>query len=170
MKFEDESQNLRFRLRTIQALVLVLLTVLGVRLYYLQVARGAYYAERAENQRVRLLPIPAQRGTIFDRNGHVLVDSRPIYNVILSREEMKGQDLRTLVAPLAEGLGVDADILRERFDVVRSQPAFESIPVKQNATAGDIMWVEAHGMEFPALRIEQQPQRRYPENGVLAHV
>jgi penicillin-binding protein 2 len=170
MKFEDDSQNLRQRLRIIQVLVFVLLGVLGVRLYYLQIARGPYYAERAENQRVRLLPIPAQRGTIFDRNGHVLVDSRPIYNVILSREETKGQDLNTLIAPLAAGLGVDADILRDRFDEVKSQPAFESIPVKQNAQQADIMWVEAHSAEFPALRIEQQPQRRYPENGLLAHV
>ncbi len=170
MKFQDESQNLRMRMRTIQALVLALLTVLGVRLYYLQIANGAYYAERAENQRVRLLPIPAQRGTIFDRNGKVLVDSRPIYNVILSREEAKHQDLGALVKPLADGLGVDADILRERFDVVRTQAAYESIPVKQNATPADIGWVEAHEAEFPAMRIELQPQRRYPENGLLAHV
>src|ERR671926_625074 len=97
MKFEDESQNLRVRLRTIQALVLALLTVLGVRLYYLQIANGAYYAERAENQRIRLLPIPAPRGVIFDRNGKILVDSRPIYNVILSREDVKNLDLNTFV-------------------------------------------------------------------------
>src|SRR5256714_4110881 len=170
MKFEDESQNLRGRLRTIQVLVLVMLTVLGARLYYLQIANGAYYAERAENQRIRLLPIPAQRGTIFDRNGKVLVDSRPIYNVILSREELKEQDLNALVKPLADGLGVDDEFLRQRFDEVKALPQFESIPVKQNASPSDIAWVEAHNAEFPALRIEQQPQRRYPENGLLAHV
>jgi penicillin-binding protein 2 len=170
MKFEDESQNLRVRMRTIQALVLALLTVLGARLYYLQIANGAYYAERAENQRIRLLPIPAQRGTIFDRNGKVLVDSRPIYNVILSREELKGQDLNALVMPLADGLGVDEEFLRERFEEMKAQAAYESIPVKQNASASDIAWVEAHSAEFPALRIEQQPQRRYPPNGLLAHV
>ena len=64
--------------------------------------------------------------------------------------------------PLAEGLGVDADILRERFEQIGSQPAFESILVKQDATPGDIAWVEAHELEFPELRVEQQPQRRYP--------
>src|SRR5919202_126360 len=170
MKFEDESQNLRVRMRTIQAVVLALLTVLGVRLYYLQIANGAYYAEKAENQRIRLLPIPAQRGTIFDRNGKVLVDSRPIYNVILSREELKGQDLNALVKPLADGLGVDDDFLRQRFDEVKALPNYESIPVKQNATPSDIAWVEAHNAEIPALRIEQQPQRQYPPNGLLAHV
>jgi len=49
-------------------------------------------------------------------------------------------------------------------------PAFESIQVKQNATPGDIAWVEAHNFEYPELRVEQQPQRRYPSGGSLAHV
>ncbi|HEV7397994.1 MAG TPA: penicillin-binding protein 2, partial [Pyrinomonadaceae bacterium] len=143
--------------------------VLGVRLYVLQVVRGKYYSEIAENQRIRLLPIAAPRGVIFDRNGNMLVDSRPIYEVILSREDFKG-DLASLVQPLSDGLGMDPDILRDRFEEVRLQPAFESIPVKQEATPSDIAWVEAHKLEFPELRVEQQPQRRYPANGTLAHV
>src|SRR6185295_12602039 len=76
----------------------------------------------------------------------------------------------TLVAPLADALAVDSDILRDRFEQIASQPAFESILVKQDATPGDIAWVEAHELEFPELRVEQQPQRRYPPNGLLAHV
>jgi penicillin-binding protein 2 len=170
MKFEDDSQNLRLRLRIIQVLVLLLLVVLGVRLYVLQVVNGSYYAERAENQRIRLLPIPAPRGVILDRNGKLLVDSRPIYNVILSREDMEGKDFGVVIRPLAEGLAVDADILREHFAEVKSQPAFESIRVKENATLADIAWVESHALEFPELRVEPAPQRRYPEDGVLAHV
>src|SRR3982751_5120438 len=170
MKFEDDSQNLRVRLRIIQVLVILLLAVLAVRLYVLQIVNGTYYAERAENQRIRLLPIPAPRGVIFDRNGKLLVDSRPIYNVIPSREDMKGKDFGALIKPLAAGLAVDEDFLRERFDEVKSQPAFESIRVKENADQADIAWVEAHALEFPELRVEPAPQRRYPEDGVLAHV
>jgi cell division protein FtsI/penicillin-binding protein 2 len=55
MKFEDESQNLRLRMRVIQVVIVVLLAALGTRLYFLQVVNGAYYAEKAENQRVRRL-------------------------------------------------------------------------------------------------------------------
>ena len=62
MKFVDDSQNLRVRLRLIQALVLVLLAVLGVRLYLLQIINGKHYADIAENQRIRKLPILAPRG------------------------------------------------------------------------------------------------------------
>ncbi|HET6974841.1 MAG TPA: penicillin-binding protein 2 [Pyrinomonadaceae bacterium] len=170
MKFEDTSQNLRARLRFIQVLVVVLLGALSVRLYVLQVVRGGRYAEIAENQRRRRLPIPAPRGVIFDREGRVLVDSRPIYNVLLSREDVKGKDLTALIEPLSEGLSVDKDYLRGYFEMVKTMPAFESIQVKQGATPGDIAWVESHNFEYPELRVEQQPQRRYPENGSLAHV
>ncbi|HKO44035.1 MAG TPA: penicillin-binding protein 2 [Pyrinomonadaceae bacterium] len=170
MKFEDSSQNLRGRLWIVQILVIFLLAILGVRLYYLQLVRGAHYAEIAQNQRIRLLPIPAPRGVIFDREGRPLVTSRPIYNVILSREDLKGRQLASFTEPLSVALGVDKEILQDRFNQISTQPAFESILVKQDATPGDIAWVEAHELEFPELRVEQQPQRNYPPDGLLAHV
>lgn len=174
MKFEDETQNLRARMTIIQGIVIAILVVLGVRLYILQVVNGDYYAERAENQRVRLLRIPAPRGAIFDRNGKLLVDSRSTFNVILSREDVKGKDYtalaRSLTEPLSEALGVDPDILRERFEQMKSQPASEPVTIKEGASHADIAWVEAHTLEFPMLSIREQPQRRYPDNGVLAHV
>jgi penicillin-binding protein 2 len=170
MKYEDTSQNLRARLRFVQVMVVLMLGVLSVRLYVLQVVRGERYAEIAENQRRRRLPIPAPRGLILDREGRVLVDSRPIYNVIMSREDVKGKDLNSLIDPLAEGLRLDKDILSEYFEMVKTMPAFESIMVKQDATQADIAWVESHNLEFPELRVEQQPQRTYPANGSLSHV
>src|SRR5438552_3451278 len=172
MKFVDDSQNLRRRLHLVQVLVLLLLGVLSVRLYLLQIINGSRYAEIAQNQRIRLLPIPAPRGVIFDRNGHVLVDSRPIYTIILSREDTearKGFDRYSLIKPLSAALKIDSEILRERFDQVKTQPAFESILIKEDADTGDIAWVDAHQLEFPALRVEQTPQRRYPPNGMLCH-
>jgi penicillin-binding protein 2 len=170
MKFEDTSQNLRARLRFVQILVVLMLSVLSVRLYVLQVVRGERYAEIAQNQRRRRLPIPAPRGVIFDRNKRPIVNSRPIYNVILSREDVKDKNLNALVDPLSTGLNIDQQDLYDRFEVVKSMPAFESILVKQDASPGDIAWVESHNLEYPELRVEQQPQRSYPTNGSLAHV
>jgi penicillin-binding protein 2 len=171
MKFEDTSQNLRSRLWMVQSFVILLLALLGVRLYYLQLVRGQYYAELAQNQRIRLLPIPAPRGDILANDGKTaLANSSPIYNVILSREDLRDRELNSLAKPLAEALAVDPELLLDRFKQIGSQPAFESILVKQDAQPGDIAWVEAHELEYPELRVEQQPQRRYPANGMLAHV
>jgi len=170
MKFEDTSQNLRARLRFVQILVVMMLGALSIRLYVLQVVRGERYAELAVNQRRRRLPIPAPRGRILDRQQRLIVDSRPIYNVLMSREDAKQKNLFSLVEPLSEGLGLDPELLRDYFKFVDTMPAFESVVVKQDATKGDIAWVEAHNYEYPELRVEQQPQRTYPAGGSLAHV
>ncbi|MDT7688486.1 MAG: penicillin-binding protein 2 [Acidobacteriota bacterium] len=170
MKFEDDTQNLKIRMAVIHGLVLAVLVVLGARLYFLQVVSGDYYAERAENQRIRRLRIPAPRGAIFDRSGKLLVDSRSTYNILLSGEDMKGKDWGELVAPLSEGLDLDPGLLRERFDEAAHQAAFEEVTVKEGAAPADIAWVEAHTLELPMLLVREQPQRRYPDNGTLAHV
>jgi penicillin-binding protein 2 len=65
---------------------------------------------------------------------------------------------------------VEKEILKERFDLIKTMPAFEMIEVKSDASPGDIAWVEAHTLEYPELRVEKQPQRRYPSDGSLAHV
>ncbi|HWW74532.1 MAG TPA: hypothetical protein VNZ44_04000, partial [Pyrinomonadaceae bacterium] len=170
MKFTDDSQNLRLRINVLHSLVIAALVVLGARLYFLQVVSGDYYAERAENQRIRRLRIPAPRGAIFDRNGNLLVDSRSTYNILLSAEDMKGKDWNDLIPPLSDGLGLDAGLLGERFDEAKRQAAFEEVTVKEGATPADIAWVEAHTLELPMLLVREQPQRRYPDGGTLAHV
>src|SRR5213596_3530475 len=117
MKFEDYSQNVRMQLRMVQALVLLLLAVLAVRLYVLQIINGRHYAEIAENQRVRLLPIPAPRGAILDRNGRLLVDSRPTYNVVLSNEPLKSINVNDRVDDYSHGLNIERQFVVERLNL-----------------------------------------------------
>jgi penicillin-binding protein 2 len=170
MKINDYVQNLGARVATIQVVAFILLAVLGARLYYLQIVRGTYFSERAENQRIRLIPIPAPRGAIFDRNGKILVDSRLTYNVVLSNELLKKIDVSERVADYAFGLGLERQFVIERLNIIRKQNDFETMVLKENATMPDIAWVESHSLEFPELRIELQPQRFYPLGTVLSHV
>jgi penicillin-binding protein 2 len=170
MKLNDSIQNLGARVATIQVVAFVLLAVLGVRLYYMQIVKGQYYSDKAENQRVRLIPIPAPRGAIFDRNGKILVDSRPTYNVVLSNEPLKKIDVTTRVDDYARGLSLEPQFVVERLNLIKKQNDFETMVLKENATMQDIAWVEAHSLEFPELLIELQPQRFYPLGTVLSHV
>ena len=170
MRFEDQTQNLPARLRVVQVLVLLLLGICVLRLYNLQVIHGDYHRDRAVNQRLRTLPIPAPRGTILDRYGRVLVDSRPIYDIVMQREIGRDVDVDGLSAQLPTVLDIDPDYLQERFEAIRTNPAYESILIKEDATMGDIAWIEAHSLEFPSLQVEQRPQRHYPKDGLLAHV
>lgn len=170
MKIGDHVQKLGLRVGTIQVLAFILLTILGVRLYYLQVVKGDYYSERAENQRVRFIPIPAPRGAILDRNGKLLVDSRPTYNVVLSNEPLKSVNVNERVEDYSRGLKMDRQFVVERLSLIKKQNEFETMVLKENVGIEDITWVEAHSLEFPELRVELQPQRFYPLGTTLAHV
>lgn len=172
MKLNDYSQNLSIRIGTIHVIAFILLAILGVRLYYLQVVKGEYYSEKAENQRIRFIPIPAPRGAIFDRDGEVLVDSRPTYNVTLSNEvkKLSEEELAERLDGYGRGLNLEERFLVERLSLIKKQPEFEAMVLKENATIQDISWVESHSLEFPELRIELQPQRFYPHGKSLAHV
>ena len=170
MKVNDYSQNLSVRIGTIQVIAFILLTLLGARLYYLQIVKGEYYGERAENQRIRFIPIPAPRGAILDRNGAILVDSRPTYNVTLSREPLKNININDRLEDYTAGLSIDRQFLDERLNLMKEQRKFETMVLKENATIQDISWVESHTLEFPELRIELQPQRFYPHGESMAHI
>jgi len=170
MKLYDHVQNLSARVAVIHVIAFVLLTILGVRLYYLQIVKGDYYAEKAENQRIRLIPIPAPRGAIFDRNGKILVDSRSTYNITLANEPLKKIDVSERVPDYARGLSLEPQFVSERLNLIKKQPGFETMVLKENASIQDITWVESHSMEYPELRVELQPQRIYPLGLTLAHV
>jgi penicillin-binding protein 2 len=170
MKLQELAQNLSLRIGVIQVIAFVLLTLLGVRLYYLQVVKGEHYAERAENQRIRLIPIPAPRGAIFDRNGKILVDSRPTFNVVISNEPLKEINVEERIDTYAAGLNLEPQVVVERINSIKKQNDFETLVLKDNASMEDIAWVEAHSLEYPELRIELQPQRFYPHGTRLAHI
>src|SRR5215218_10203311 len=127
MKLNDHVQNLSIRVAVIHAVAFLLLFVLGARLYYLQIVKGDYYSERAENQRVRLIPIPAPRGAILDRNGKILVDSRATYNVVLSNEPIKKIDVTERIDEYADGLGLDRTFVIERLNLIKKQNEFEAM-------------------------------------------
>ena len=170
MNISDTSQNLPVRITVIHIFALILLIVLGARLYYLQIYKGTYYVEKAENQRIRLIPIPAPRGAIFDRNGKILVDSRPAYAVTISGDAFKRTDLEANIDSYTQGLSLERQFVSERLKFLREHQGFESMILKENASIEDIGWVEAHSVEFPELQTEPRPQRNYPLGKTLSHV
>ena len=81
---KEGSYDFELRLYGIQYLILVIFIALGIRFYVLQVVRHDDFQARAENNRIREIPILAPRGAILDRNENVLVDNTPAFNIVLT--------------------------------------------------------------------------------------
>jgi penicillin-binding protein 2 len=164
----DEQHQTGTRLDVLRFIMLGIILSLGVRLWWLQIMNHEVYAGQAEQNRIRILPIPARRGTIYDRHGKVLVDSRSSFNIVVSRKDVKS--LTELSDLLVDSLQIDRAWLEKRFDDARFEPRYESVVVKELASARDVSWVRAHQYEHPELRAEEAPQRHYVFGTFAAHV
>jgi len=134
----------------------------------LQVKHPAVYSERAEQNRIKSLPILAPRGKIYDRDGRVIVDNHSSWTLILSRENLKPAHLQDI----ADGLHLDYDDLLARLARFRSRPKYEPIVIKEELTPADLAFVEAHKDPefFPEMELIHAQRRLYPQNGMAAHV
>src|SRR5499426_3838052 len=168
----DPTEDLRqagMRLQIIYYLAIVIFMALIARLWYLQVINSQGFKDRAEANRIRVIPIPAPRGTILDRKGRVLVTSKSSFNIILSREDVKDSELPQMADLLAEHLEIDPQWLAKRFEDAKYGAKYESIVVKELASERDIAWVRAHEYEYPMIRVEEAPQRLYRFGQLAAH-
>lgn len=156
-----------FRLQVIYYLAIGVICILVGRLWFLQVMSGEVFAERADANHIRILPIPAPRGTILDRNGKVLVSNKTSYNVVLSRKDVT--DFNEIAKVLETELKIDRDWIQKRFKDAIFEPKWESIVVKELATPADAAWVESHQLEYPMIRVEKAPQRDYIYGQLAAH-
>src|SRR5262249_42008744 len=102
-----------FRLQIIYYIAIGVLVVLIGRLWFLQVMNGEFFAKSADANHIRILPIPAPRGIILDRNGLHLVTNKASYNLVLSRKDVN--DFNEIMKVLVHDLKIDPDWLAKRF-------------------------------------------------------
>ncbi|MFQ5898336.1 MAG: penicillin-binding protein 2 [Candidatus Methylomirabilia bacterium] len=143
-----------------------LLVVLG-HLWYLQVFEGARFRELSEKNRIRVRPIAAPRGILFDRNGLPLVDNRPAFTLSLIPAELP--DAEAVLARLAALLRIPYAELVEAVDRV-PHDSFRPIRVRRGLTLEEVAKVEEWKLALPGVVVEVEPQRAYPGSRLAAHL
>ena len=100
----EDFRNLQRRLLYLRTGLLFCLLLLSARLWYLQVVKGSYYHELAEQNRVRTVDLKPARGLIFDRHGELLANNVPSFNLYLTVEDIR--DREGLAGALEELIGL----------------------------------------------------------------
>lgn len=146
-------------------LIAAVLAILVARLFQLQVYDGARYRQLAEENRLRILKIPAPRGIIYDRNGIPMVENVPYFSVSIVPESLKMLDF----GKLATVLDIDAETIRDLLVKAEKSP-FQPIRLKQGLEFAEVSRIEARKSDFPGLFIETEIGREYPLGKVAAHL
>ena len=166
MRLYEDLRGLQRRVSVVQAAVAIPMALLVVYFWHLQVVRGRYFRELSENNRIRVIPIPAPRGPLFDRNGRILAENRSSFNVVLTTE--RRDDLRRALARIATLITYDPAAVEDRLN--KRGPRFRSLVVKSDATEEDVASVAARRLEEPEASVEVVPLRSYPLGIGAAHV
>jgi len=167
----DEQQLLRFRLRFMQALVVLAFALLAGQLWRLQVVEGAQYQERAEANRLRLTTLPPPRGVIYDRNGKLLVRNEPSFTAAAVLADMPRERQAEIVSKLETQLGVPADELNNVINNRRaSGEVFTPVALKSDLDKATAFVLEERAGELPGIEVLTEPRRRYAENDLLSHI
>lgn len=154
------------RSRAASILVALVLIFLLSGFFRTQIMEYEQYAMRSEENRLQEIPLPAPRGTIFDRRGEPIAENVVGYSISVMAQKADTlrsvlERLRTII-PISDGQ-VDAAIRRFRRDGP-SRPAV----LLPDASYDVVAVLEERRSEFPGLIIQSAPKRSYPDGSALS--
>lgn len=162
-----ERQLFIARVALLSAGSLLLLAVVIARLVQLQVLDYEDFAARSQGNRVRIEPVPPIRGLIFDRNGRVLAENLPAYQLEMIPEQIDDID-DTLVRLAALGLVAAEDIPRFK-ELSQTGPRFKPVTLNLQLSDEQIASFAIQRPRFPGVDFQPRLVRHYPHGEAVAH-
>jgi penicillin-binding protein 2 len=141
--------------------------ILILRLSYLQLVQTDRFQTLARENRIRINPINAPRGEIFDRKNVRLVGNRPIYTVSL--EYLGIKDTSSVVKRLANILGIDPKSIEDKINAQKLK-LYQPVEVAVDVPVETLTKIEEKRLELPGVIIDVEPVREYPFGSSLSHV
>jgi penicillin-binding protein 2 len=160
------------RIAILGALAILLFCALFFRLWALQVISGEKYLEDAKNNQVRTFRVPAQRGTIVDQNGTVLVSNQPGTQIRLwpaAFEDMPEADIRAEFRKLSNLLGIKMNDLQTALARGKADP-LTPVVVRTSIRDFKVNYLLEHQREFPGVQITPVQLRHYDAGSTAAQL
>jgi penicillin-binding protein 2 len=158
-----------FMQRTVQALIFaaVLIAILIGRLVHLQVLAHEHYITLSDDNRIKILPLPPNRGLIFDRNGLILADNLPSYRLEIILEQIR--DVEDTLDALSELVNI-RDVDRKRFEKLRQRtPVFKPVALRFHLSDDEVARFAINRHRFPGVDIVAGLSRHYPHGPLAVH-
>jgi len=156
----------RNRLFGFMCFMMAAFLVLGIRLVYMQIIKGGHYYDLAKDNCIRRQRIKPFRGLIYDRNGHLLVENRPAFN--LSIVENDAEPLEQTVEKLCTYLTeTPKDIMAK---IEKAEGGYEPVLLREDIDRNTMAAVSSHRFELPGINIEARARRHYLYPALAAHL
>ena len=156
------------RLKVGAAFVALLAAALLGRGFYLQIMQHEYYIQRAENNRITLVPVAPNRGLILDRKDRILAENYSAYTLEL--KPAKAHDLEVTLAEVGKLIEITPGELRRFRRLLAESNEFDSVPLKSKLTDEEVAILAANRYRLPGTEVKARLFRNYQAGPGMAHV
>ena len=156
------------RVRLVMLMLGAAMTVLIVRLFYLQVVQADMWKEKASSQQMYSTSITATRGNIYDRNMKTLARSVTVWTVFISPAEMKEEQRELVASGLSEILDVDYDMVYEKS--LKTWRYNETIKKKVDNDTADEVTAFIQENDIKGIYLTEESMRYYPYGNLASTV
>lgn len=166
---DNHAEAALFRRRAYAAMagVIVLTCMLLANLYVLQVIHHDDYQTRSNDNRIKVLPVAPPRGLIYDRNGVLLAENRPVFSLEIVPEQM--DDLPAKIDELVKLLGLEEEDKARFLKETKRHRRFQPIPLADKLSEEQVATFSVNQYRFPGASIEAYLTRFYPYGDTLTH-
>jgi penicillin-binding protein 2 len=170
LEFKETKQDkaLNGKVKFAVIIVAFFLSLIILRLCYLQIIKGAKYTELSTNNRIRQTALPAPRGHILSSDNQTLVDNSPSFDLTLIPQDAVNID--TLLSEVSALLNISKEELENQVRSKRGRPRFEPIPLKKDLSWNEMSTVLSKKIDLPGISINVVPRRRYLGPANASHV
>ncbi len=147
---------------------IAILCIVTLRLGYIQLMRGNHYAILATNNRERIIPIPAERGLIYDRFDQQLTQNIPSFSLALTPQDLPRStaERQRMVSELALLTGEDEDHIAMLIEQYGSY-SYESIVIKEYLDYETALRLQIKSSGLPGISIQRGSKRLYSYLGAI---
>jgi penicillin-binding protein 2 len=163
-----EPSEFRQKLKIVIVLVCAALSIMIIRLWYLQVIKGDELKQRSENNAVRFRKIQPLRGLVMDRNGTVIVDNRPSFDVLYM--PTKGVNPESLIQKMKEIYKTKSMDFSSDQPFPRTIKPYLPVRLEKNVSMDKVALVETNSVDLPGVYVDVTPIRLYVDGEIIAPV
>ena len=147
----------------IQGIFIVIALILLSRLFYIQVVDKSYFLS-ANNNVLRRNPIFPARGVILDRNGKILAQNEPVYDLMVTPNEVEPFD----TLEFCRLIGIDKEGFDKRFKKAKNYSPYRASIFEKQISAITFATFQESLQEFKGFYVQNRSVRRYPDS-VASH-
>lgn len=166
----DHSAEIALFSRRIMVSFIFVLSVLALllsNLYYLQVDSYQAYQTRSNENRIKLVPIAPNRGLIYDRNGVLLAENKPVYSLDMIPEKIT--DIDATIVKLTTLLNLTEDNIDDFHTRFKRQRRFKQVSILTNLSESQVARFSVQQHNYPGISVNARLKRYYPFGDALTH-